>query len=122
METNLALYNEEKGNMIELVICNSDQMAEGAVAALNDAGYNLGDGESTAIPVFGIDGTYKGRELIQGRKMTGTAVCDAGKIAQKMAALADNLCLGKELTGDSGTRRFTVDYDKVLVKEEKKEE
>lgn len=122
METNMALYNEDQGNMIELVICNSDQMAEGAVAALNAAGYNLGDGESTTIPVFGIDGTYKGRELIQERKMTGTAVCDAGKIAEKMAALADNLCLGKELTGDSDKKRFTVDYEKVLAMEEKKEE
>ncbi len=122
METNLALYNEEKGNMIELVICNSDQMAEGAVQALNAAGYNLGDDESTTIPVFGIDGTYMGRELIQGRKMTGTAVCDAGKIAEKMAALADNLCLGKELTGDSDKKRFTVDYEKVMAMEEKKEE
>ena len=26
--------------MIELIICNNDGMAEGAVAALNDKGYN----------------------------------------------------------------------------------
>ena len=30
--------------MIELVICNNDGMAEGVISALNDKGYNLGDG------------------------------------------------------------------------------
>ena len=117
MTTNLALYNEKKGNMIELVICNSDGMAEGAVQALNEAGYNLGDGESTTIPVFGIDGTYMGREMIQGRKMTGTAVCDAEKIAGKIASLLDNLSFGRELTEGLDSNRITVDYDRVLVKE-----
>ena len=29
--------------MIELVICNNDGMAEGAISALNDKGYNLGN-------------------------------------------------------------------------------
>ena len=41
MNTNLAQYNEENGNMIELIICNNDGMAEGAISALNDKGYNL---------------------------------------------------------------------------------
>ena len=34
METNFVTYNEANGNMIELVICNNDGMAEGAVSAL----------------------------------------------------------------------------------------
>ena len=42
MTTNLSQYNEGSNNMIELVICNNDGMAEGAVSALNDKGYNLG--------------------------------------------------------------------------------
>ncbi|MEI3182955.1 MAG: substrate-binding domain-containing protein [Lachnospiraceae bacterium] len=41
MNTNLAQYSEANGNMIELVICNNDGMAEGAISALNDKGYNL---------------------------------------------------------------------------------
>ena len=34
MNTNLSQYNEANGNMIELVICNNDNMAEGAISAL----------------------------------------------------------------------------------------
>ena len=121
MKTNLALYTEEDGNMIELVICNSDDMAVGAVEALNAAGYNLGAGESTTIPVFGIDGTVEARELIQGRKMTGTAACDADLLAQKIAALVDNLALEHPLR-DTGESRIIVDYSRILVSEEKTEE
>ncbi len=57
MTTNLSQYNESAGNMIELVICNNDGMAEGVISALNDKGYNLGDGSCTTIPVFGVDAT-----------------------------------------------------------------
>ena len=52
MNTNLSQYNEANGNMIELIICNNDGMAEGAVSALQGAGYNTGDGKT--IPVFGV--------------------------------------------------------------------
>lgn len=121
METNLALYNEKDGNMIELVICNSDDMARGAVEALNSAGYNLADGESTTIPVFGIDGTLDARNLIQGKKMTGTAVCDAQKLAEKTASLVDRLGLGYEMTEESDSNRITVDYSRLFVKEDQPE-
>lgn len=118
METNLALYTEEKGNMIELVICNGDDMARGAVEALNAAGYNLSDGGSTTIPVFGIDGTIDARNLIQGGKMTGTAVCDAEKVAAKTASLVDRLGLGYGLTEETDSNRITVDYSRILAKED----
>ena len=47
MNTNLAQFNEDNDNMIELVICNNDGMAEGVITALNDKGYNLGTEGST---------------------------------------------------------------------------
>lgn len=122
METNLALYTEENGKMIELVICNSDDMAAGAVRALNAAGYNLADGESTTIPVFGIDGTTEARNLIQGRKMTGTASCDADILAGKLTALLDRLGLGLPLRDESGSGRITVDYSRILVSGDQTEE
>lgn len=53
--------------MIELVICNNDGMAEGAVTALNTAGYNLGS-ESKSIPVFGVDATDAAKSLIADKK------------------------------------------------------
>ena len=51
MNTNLSQYNEANGNMIELVICNNDNMAEGAISALEAAGYNTGAEGATVIPV-----------------------------------------------------------------------
>ena len=53
MTTALTAYNEANNNMIELVICNNDGMAEGAITALNAIGYNTGDDK--LIPVFGVD-------------------------------------------------------------------
>lgn len=41
--------------MIELVIANNDEMALGAVSALQAAGYNKSGGK--IIPVFGVDAT-----------------------------------------------------------------
>ena len=43
MATILPEYSEANGNMVELIICNNDGMAEGAVSALQGAGYNTGD-------------------------------------------------------------------------------
>jgi len=64
MTTALASHNATNKNMIELVICNNDAMAEGAISALNAAGYNKG-GESPAIPVFGVDATEAAKALIK---------------------------------------------------------
>lgn len=97
MTTNLSQYNEGNGNMIELVICNNDGMAEGAISALNDKGYNLGDGKSTTIPVFGVDATDAAKQLIGDGKMTGTIKQDAKGMAECIAYLAGNGATGKQL-------------------------
>jgi len=81
MSTNLAEYSEANGNMIELVIANNDDMAMGAIAALEAAGYNLGDGKCTKIPVFGVDATQVAQDAIAADKMTGTVKQDAEGMA-----------------------------------------
>lgn len=101
MTTNLAQYNEDSSNMIELVICNNDSMAEGVISALNDKGYNLGDGESTTIPVFGVDATDAAKQLINDGKMTGTVKQDAEGMAEAIAYLIQNAGDGKELMADT---------------------
>ena len=40
MQTILSQYSEANGNMVELVIANNDDMALGAISALQNAGYN----------------------------------------------------------------------------------
>ena len=95
MTTNLSQYNEGN-NMIELIICNNDGMAEGAVAALNDKGYNTGDPAKT-IPVFGVDATDAAKKLIADGKMVGTIKQDAEGMAACIAQLTQNTADGKEL-------------------------
>ena len=100
MTTNLVRYNEENGNMIELVIANSDSMAEGAIDALQTFGYNLGTPDSTTIPVFGVDATDAGRELIAKGIMTGTIAQDAQAMADCIAKMVENANDGKDLLQD----------------------
>lgn len=101
MVTNLAQYSEANKNMIELVICNNDGMAEGVISALNDKGYNLGDGKSVTIPVFGVDATDAAKQLIADGKMTGTIKQDAEGMADGIAYLAKNIQAGKDIMADT---------------------
>ena len=87
MNTNLSQYNEANGNMIELIICNNDNMAEGAISALEAAGYNTGAEGVTTIPVFGVDATDAAKELIAAGKMTGTVKQDAEGMAVAIASV-----------------------------------
>jgi len=114
MTTNLSQYNEGSNNMIELVICNNDGMAEGAVSALNDKGYNLGTGkDGKMIPVFGVDATDAAKQLIGDGKMTATVKQDADGMAACIADLAKNAADGKDLM--DGTDSYNIS-DKVSNK------
>ena len=106
MNTNLSQYNKENNNMIELVICNNDGMSEGAISALNDKGYNLGDGTSTTIPVFGVDATDAAKQLIADGKMTGTIKQDAEGMAEAIAFLTQNVAEGKAVM--DGTDSYNI--------------
>ena len=97
MQTILAQYNEANGNMVELVICNNDDMALGAINALSNAGYNLAGGEGcTVIPVFGVDATEAAKELIANKQMTGSIKQDAEGMADAVATITANLIAGKD--------------------------
>lgn len=113
MVTNLAQYSEATDNMIEIIICNNDGMAEGAISALNDKGYNLGTEGSVTIPVFGVDATDAAKQLIAEGKMTGTIKQDAEGMANGIAYLAKNVQAGKEVMAD--TESFNIS-DKVSNK------
>ena len=106
MNTNLSQYNKENNNMIELIICNNDGMAEGAISALNDKGYNPGDGTSTTIPVFGVDATDAAKQLIADGKMTGTIKQDAEGMAEAIAFLTQNVAEGKAVM--DGTDSYNI--------------
>lgn len=121
MVTALTSYSEAGGNMIELVICNNDGMAEGAVSALNGAGYNLG-GDSKMIPVFGVDATDAAQNLIKDGKMSGTIKQDATEMAELIEELAENIVIDKEpllsdmenYNIDENVSKIRISYSKYL--------
>ena len=114
MQTILSSYNEANGNMVELVIANNDDMALGAIAALQAAGYNKNDGGVT-IPVFGVDATAAAQEAIAAKSMTGTIKQDAVGMANAVVLIAQNLMAGKDKFADvkgdlEGTWRVNIPY------------
>lgn len=117
MTTDLVHYNEENGNMIELVIANSDSMAEGAIDALQTFGYNLGTPDSTTIPVFGVDATDAGRELIAKGIMTGTIAQDAQAMADCITKMVENANDGVDLLQgmDSYPRDAEFGRERMIV-------
>lgn len=95
MSTLLAQYSEANKNMVELVIANNDEMALGAVSALQSAGYNKTGGK--VIPVFGVDATDAARDAIAAGSMIGTIKQDAEGMAKVITTIMNNLLDGKEM-------------------------
>ena len=114
MQTILAQYSEANSNMVELVIANNDDMALGAIAALQAAGYNNGTGKT--IPVFGVDATDAAKEKIADGSMTGTIKQDAEGMANAISTITQNLASGKatfegiDSANVVGTWRVNIPY------------
>lgn len=115
MTTNLSQYNEANKNMIELVICNNDGMAEGVITALNTAGYNMGTEDSTLIPVFGVDATDAAKQLIADGKMVGTIKQDADGMASCIETMVENVASGKALTESTGFEADPEIANKIYI-------
>jgi methyl-galactoside transport system substrate-binding protein len=115
VQTVLAQYSEANGNMVELVIANNDDMALGAITALQEAGYNNGD-DTTVIPVFGVDATEAAVTAIDGKTMTGTIKQDAEGMASAVCTIVQNLMNGNDKFADLdsanvvGTWRINIPY------------
>ncbi len=93
MSTILAQYSESSKNMVELVIANNDDMALGAVSALQTAGYNK---EGTkAIPVFGVDATDAAKSAVNSGAMVGTIKQDADGMASTIVSITQNFFADK---------------------------
>lgn len=113
MTTALASYGDSGNNMIEMVICNNDNMAEGAISALNSVGYNTGSGKK--IPVFGVDATDAAKELIKDGKMTGTIKQDAEGMANALDHLVENALNGKPLLDDTDDYNVDSNVSKIRI-------
>ena len=112
MDTNFITYNEAAGNMIELVICNNDGMAQGAIASLQAQNYNLPG--KHVVPVFGVDAIDAAIQLIADGAMTGTVKQDAEGMAAAIAGTVASLKEGKtpvEALAAQKDDRFSVATD-----------
>ena len=114
MQTILSQYSEANNNMVELVIANNDEMAIGAITALQNAGYNK-EG-ATVIPVFGVDATDAAKEAIAAGTMTGTIKQDADGMANTIAQITANYLTsaetfeGVDAANVVGTWRVNIPY------------
>ena len=114
MTTILTSYNKPSGNMVELVICNNDNMAEGAVTALSAAGYNTGNEGATTIPVFGVYATEAAKSLIKSGRMAGTVKQDADGMADALRLASESALAGESLTAKLGD--YTIDENVAKVR------
>lgn len=109
MNTILGQYNDGNNNMVELVLANNDNMAEGAIAALQNVGYNKTSDK--AIPVYGVDALASAVEKIDAGIMTGTVKQDGEAMAATIATLVKNVKDGAELMANTGSYKFAVDEE-----------
>lgn len=118
MSTILAQYSVSNNNMVELVIANNDEMALGALSALQTAGYNNGSGKT--IPVFGVDATDAAQSAISKGTMVGTIKQDADGMASAITTIAQNYMNEKDAFNglDSsetvGTWRINIPYSTFM--------
>ena len=115
MQTILAQYNLDNNNMVELVIANNDEMAIGAIQALQAMGYNNGEG-TTTIPVFGVDATPDAVEnFINKGFMAGSIKQDYEGMAEAISTIAQNMIAGKAMFEGLNENFVQVDGWKVVI-------
>ncbi len=84
---------------VELVFCNNDGIAIGAMKSLQAQGWN-NDG-SKAVPIFGVDATEEAKSYIDKGQMAGSAGQNPDLIAEYVTTVALNVFEGKEPLADT---------------------
>lgn len=81
---------EKYPDSIELILCNNDDMALGAIDAMDRAGIS-------GICVVGIDGTTPGLEAVENGKLLGTVSCDKERYAGAIFTIAVCRAMDQEI-------------------------
>ncbi len=103
MENDLAKY----GSQIEVVFCNNDEMALGALQAILAAGRAV----NQDIYLVGVDALDAALNEVAAGNMTGTVLNDADAQAAQVVACMEDLLNGKTYEADN--QSIYVDYVKV---------
>ena len=102
-QTDLAKFGDD----IEVVFCNNDDMAIGALQAIQAAGRNV----NKDIYLVGVDALDAALNEVSNGNMTGTVLNDAEGQASQAVACMEELLGGK--TYAEGEQSVYVDYVKV---------
>ncbi len=97
------------GNDIEIIICNNDGMAFGAINALKAA--------NVVLPVYGVDALTQALQHIADGEMNGTVLNDGVNQARATLDLAKNAAMGSDAVAGTdwvldtdGTKAVRVPY------------
>ncbi len=89
------LIFESFKDRVDFIVSNNDDMAIGAILALNEYGFNKNGG--TYIPVVGIDAIEKAQAAIAAGSMHGTVLQDAEAMGNAVATMLLNAYEDKPL-------------------------
>lgn len=111
----------EKGiENVEAVLCSNDDMALGAVEALQAEGYNNDPADlSNYIPVAGVGGTAPALEAVAEGSLSGTVLNDAANQGKVVINAAVTAARGEEINEENvgypvtDGRYIWVDYVKI---------
>jgi len=95
------------GNRIEVVLCNNDDMALGAIEALRQEGFFAGD---KYLPVVGVDATAPALQALEQGTLLGTVLNDAKNQGKATFDIAFALATGK----DPATVGWTISDGKYV--------
>lgn len=99
------------GKDVEAILCNSDEMAIGAVQAVATMGYMVGKDTY----VVGIGGEQEALRLIRQEKFTGTVMPDLNAKADKLAQVAKGLLEGTLVEKRHYEGYLTVTRDNIAI-------
>ena len=104
----------EYPDTIELVVSNNDDMALGAIDALDRAGIK-------GVNVVGTDGTVPGLEALENGKLLGTVSANKEIYGSAIIEIAASCALGEELPGEYPLTGGTYYWppQEILMREEK---
>ncbi|HEX3028494.1 MAG TPA: substrate-binding domain-containing protein, partial [Clostridia bacterium] len=99
----MAAFLASKGDKIEVVIANNDDMALGAIEALKAGGYFS---KGKIMPVFGVDATAPALQALSDGTLMGTVLNDAKNQGKATFELSYQLALGN--TPDKSNTGFDI--------------
>lgn len=125
--TKVSAWLSSYENDVDMIIANNDDMALGAISALNTKGYNTANSKTQNptkfIPVFGVDALATAVTAINDGKMQGTVKQDGDAMAKAIVEVSLNIKNGKssgnalldgtDYTWDGNVRKIRIPYSKV---------